>query len=148
MKKIYFPFQVDSFISPVLFIISLFLLLQAQCGGYFNASRYRFASPDYPQKYGDNRNCSWQIVASQYHIIELRFQTFDIENGYDSVEVFDGEISSSKSLGKYSGDCNPGVLYSNGNAMSLSLHSDELYSEEGFLAYYRTSKLKFLFSRG
>lgn len=27
MKKIYFPFQVDRFISPVLFIISLFLLL-------------------------------------------------------------------------------------------------------------------------
>ena len=79
-------------------------------------------------------------------MIVLSFQTFDIENGYDFVEVFDGETSSSKSLGKYSGDRCPGVLNSSGNTMSVLLHSDGLYSENGFSASYRTSKLKFLFA--
>lgn len=85
-------------------------------------------------------------MAPQYHVIVLSFKTFDIENGYDSVEVFDGEISSSQSLGKYSGDRSPGVLYSSANTMSVLLHSDGLYSEKGFLACYRTSKLNLLFA--
>ena len=39
------------------------------------------------------------------------FQHFDIENGYDSVEVFDGEFSTSKSLSKYKGNSKPAVIF-------------------------------------
>ena len=87
------------------------------------------------------------IEAPQYYIIELTFNHFDIENGYDSVEIFDGsQPSASKSLHKYSGNIIPGPIVSSGNKLSVVLLSDELYSGAGFKAHYKTSKLDFTYS--
>ena len=135
LSRIY-PLLLLQFVCPVFLI--------EQCGGHIIGSFGKFTSPNYPKNYGDNLNCTWIIKAPQYYIIELKFQHFDLENGYDSVEIFDGEVSKSKSLNKYSGNSKPGLIVSKGNKLSVVLLSDQLYSGTGFEAQYKTSKLEFI----
>ena len=113
----------------------------AQCGGHIIGFTGEFTSPNYPKKYGDNLNCSWIIEAPQHNIIELRFQHFDIENGFDSVEVVDGDLSRVISLSKYSGSTRPKLIVSSGNKLRLHLHLDQLYDATGFLPLYEANDI-------
>ena len=63
-----------------------------------------------------------------------------MENGCDSVEVFDGDLSTSISLHKHSGSTKPELIVSSGNKLKVHLLSDQLYSGTGFLAQYKASK--------
>ena len=63
-----------------------------------------------------------------------------MENGYDSVEVFDGDLSKSISLHKHSGSTKPELIVSSGNKLRVNLLSDQFYSGTGFLAQYKASK--------
>ena len=111
-----------------------------QCGEHIIGFAGEFTSPNYPNKYGDNLNCTWIIEAPQHHIMELTFHHFNMENGYDSVEVFDGDLSTSISLHKHSGSTKPELIVSSGNKLRVHLLSDQLYSGTGFLAQYKASK--------
>ena len=81
----------------------------------------------------------------QDHVIELTFQHFDIENGFDSVEVFDGDSPTAKSLHKYSGSIKPESIVSSRKKLKINLQSDQLHSGTGFLAQYEASKFNFLY---
>lgn len=61
------------------------------CGGIFQANSGEIHSPNYPQPYNNNTDCSWVIQVDQSHRVLLNFTDFDIENhrscNYDNVEV-------------------------------------------------------------
>ena len=122
-----------------------FMLFTASCGGYLNGNNGTFTSPNYPNKYGNNRQCSWIIEVPEYHKIELTFQNFSVEEGFDFVEVFDGKTLASKSFGKFNNDQKPPVITSTANTMRITLISDISNSFEGFLAKYKASKLILLY---
>ena len=126
--------------SKVKFFFS-FTSFTASCGGYLNGNNGTFTSPNYPNNYGNNRQCSWIIEVPEYHKIELTFQNFSIEEGFDFVEVFDGKTLASKSFGKFNNNQKPTVITSTANTMRVTLISDISNSFEGFLAKYKASKL-------
>ena len=129
----------------VLILLEFIFLYTEQCGGDIIGSTGEFTSPNYPEKYGDNLNCVWIIEVPQDHIIELTFQHFDIENGFDSLEVFDGDTPTAKSLNKYSGSIKPESIVSSGNKLKINLQSDQLHGGTGFLAQYKASKFNFFY---
>ncbi|MGH0134647.1 UNVERIFIED_CONTAM: hypothetical protein FKN15_029245 [Acipenser sinensis] len=61
------------------------------CGGVFTAPSGEIHSPNYPNPYSVNVDCSWIINVDQGHRVLLTFNDFDIENhdscGYDYLAV-------------------------------------------------------------
>lgn len=61
------------------------------CGGELTSTTGTIWSPNYPQSYGHNAECSWVISVSKGSQLQLRFEDFDVEAGenckYDFLEV-------------------------------------------------------------
>lgn len=121
--------------------IILLFFLKARCVEYLTNTEGRFNSPNYPKNYGNNLKYSWIIEAPRYHTIQLTFVRFDVEGGFDSVEIFDGNSSASKMIGKYTGNISIGEISSTGSSMRVILRTDSSKSSYGFLAKYKASKL-------
>ena len=76
--------------------LSFFLFLQSADYKYFT-------SPNFPNNYDSNLDCSWTLSVKSGAIIQLRFHTFNLEQGYDTdyVNVYDGDtegVSSGRLL--------------------------------------------------
>lgn len=55
------------------------------CGGYLHADRGIITSPQYPETYGPNLNCSWHVLVQSGLTIAVHFeQPFQIPNGDSS----------------------------------------------------------------
>ena len=114
----------------------------ATCGGFLTGMEGNFTSPDYPQKYGNGRKCTWIIDVQKGYKIELKMPHFDIEEGFDYVEVRDGVTAASRSFGRFQGpNKKPGVIVSTSNKMMVELISDDTNSYSGFFAQYRACML-------
>ena len=46
-----------------------------------------FTSPNFPEDYGSNSNCSWLIITGSGTVIQLRFESFLLESNGDFVQV-------------------------------------------------------------
>lgn len=61
------------------------------CGGIFQANSGEIHSPNYPEPYSNNTDCSWLIQVDYSHRVLLNFTDFDIEDhrlcNYDNVTV-------------------------------------------------------------
>ncbi|PIK55102.1 UVS.2 protein [Apostichopus japonicus] len=63
--------------------------VEQYCNEVFTDSGSQFSSPNYPDEYADNTNCSYRAVAELYESITLTFTAFDLEDGnceFDSVK--------------------------------------------------------------
>lgn len=71
-------------------MIKLFMSFSG-CGGIFQATSGEIHSPNYPEPYNNNTDCSWIIQVDHSHRIRLNFTDFDIEDhhscNYDNVAV-------------------------------------------------------------
>ncbi|NWR90257.1 CUBN protein, partial [Furnarius figulus] len=110
------------------------------CGGVFQATSGEIRSPNYPQPYNNNTDCSWVIQVDHSHRVLLNFTDFDIENhhscNYDNVEVFDGPNNEAPLLGKLCGTQHPPPITSSKNLMYIRLHSDTTIQHRGFSARF------------
>ena len=86
--------------------------------------------------YGDGVTVSWEIVVQTGYIVQLRFNSFYTENGYDYVTVYDGPDATYASLGSYSGAFRPPPLTSTSNYLYVVLTSDASINRSGFSASY------------
>ena len=63
----------------------------AGCGGRFTALRGSIHSPNYPQNYDHDSDCTWRITVDRHHSVRLTFADFDVEPhnncSYDYVAV-------------------------------------------------------------
>ncbi|OWK59671.1 Cubilin, partial [Lonchura striata] len=117
------------------------------CGGIFQATSGEIHSPNYPQPYHNNTDCSWVIQVDQSHRVLLNFTDFDIENhhscNYDSVEVFDGPNNEAPLLEKLCGTQHPPPITSSRNLMYIRLHSDNTIQHRGFSAHFTEGNSSF-----
>ncbi len=55
-------------------------------------------SPNYPNMYDDHDDCGWTIEVPQNHVVDLRFEDFDVEPhsncSFDYVALYDGANES------------------------------------------------------
>ncbi|NXD11879.1 CUBN protein, partial [Nothocercus nigrocapillus] len=110
------------------------------CGGIFQATSGEIHSPNYPEPYSNNTDCSWVIQVDYSHRVLLNFTDFDIEDhhscNYDSVAVYDGPSSEAPILGKYCGTQHPPAITTSGNVMYVRMHSDTTIQHRGFSAHF------------
>ena len=67
-----------------IYLILWFLLA---CGGRFTSVNGRFTSPGYPRNYPNYARCRYVIRVPYCNRIELRFEYFNLEQGYDKVRI-------------------------------------------------------------
>ncbi|XP_073834477.1 neuropilin and tolloid-like isoform X2 [Musca autumnalis] len=98
-------------------------------------------SPDYPNVYPKNINCTRVITAQKGQIIRLDFRnSFHIEEKedckFDFLEIRDGQYGFSNLIGKFCGTDFPPEITSKERYLWLHFHSDESIEYSGFTAVY------------
>ncbi|KAI5627946.1 neuropilin and tolloid-like protein 1 isoform X1, partial [Silurus asotus] len=100
-----------------------------------------FTSPNYPEKYPPDRECTYIIEASPRQCIDLHFdEHYDIEPSweckFDHIEVRDGPFSSSPIIGRYCGQQSPMYVRSTGRYLWIKFVADSELEAIGFSARY------------
>uniref|UniRef100_A0A3Q1G9B9 CUB and Sushi multiple domains 3a n=1 Tax=Acanthochromis polyacanthus TaxID=80966 RepID=A0A3Q1G9B9_9TELE len=126
-----------------------------------------FTSPNFPIQYESNSQCVWIITASdpnkvrgsvdqarkkcclstvkagfivfKQQVIQINFEEFDLEIGYDSLTIGDGgEVGDSKTIIQVlTGSFVPDLIVSMSHQMWLHLQSDESVGSIGFKINYK-----------
>ncbi|KAL7057714.1 hypothetical protein AAHC03_016359 [Spirometra sp. Aus1] len=115
------------------------------CGGHLMTDEGTLTSPNYPNNYPPNINCTWVIEVPVGFSVVLTFDNLKIEGygdcQYDYVEVFDGPSASSPVLRKICGIDVPPTIQSRHNTMAVRFVTDDVYQNNGFAARFEKSEL-------
>ncbi len=122
------------------------------CGGYYKSPSGIIHSPNYPQNYDHDSDCTWLIEVPVNHVVVLNFVDFDVEPftncTFDYVAVYDGPSLNDEEIARFCGSTipNPSYVRSTSNKMFIRLKADGSVSARGFVANYTTvSYLQFFF---
>uniref|UniRef100_A0A8C1E4H1 Neuropilin n=1 Tax=Cyprinus carpio carpio TaxID=630221 RepID=A0A8C1E4H1_CYPCA len=123
-----------------------------ECSRNFTEPKGVIQTPGFPDKYPNNLECTFIIFAPKMAEIVLDFQSFDMEPDttapagavcrFDYLEIWDGYPTVGPHIGRYCGSRQPGRVISYTGILSLSIHTDNAITKEGFSANYsiRTSE--------
>ena len=88
--------------------------------------------------YGDNKDLTMTFLPeTPGGIIEVTFQSFETESGYDYLYIYDGTSTAAAPIGQYEGGNSPGtVTASNADgALTFMFHSDYAVTRTGWAAH-------------
>ena len=89
--------------------------------------------------YSDNSNCSWLIQPPGAITIDLSFNSFRTEVGFDFLDVYDGTNNLGTLLGSFSGTAIPSTLQASSGSMYLEFRSDGSVNDDGWEVSYTSS---------
>ncbi|KAJ8044114.1 Subtilisin-like protease 8 [Holothuria leucospilota] len=109
------------------------------CGAQLNVNGSKLTSPNYPNQYDNNQDCSYSVDANSADLaIGVVFTYFDVESSstcsYDVLKVYDGTSASDPLIISLCGDTIPSPVYSTGQYMFLEFSSDNIIRKNGFEA--------------
>ncbi|XP_048019330.1 neuropilin 1b [Megalobrama amblycephala] len=122
-----------------------------ECSRNFTEPHGVFQTPGFPDNYPNNLECTFIIFAPKMAEIVLDFQSFDMESDpsaptgalcrFDYLEIWDGYPTVGPHIGRYCGSRPPSRVISYTGILSLTIHTDNAITKEGFSANYsiRTS---------
>jgi GH18 family chitinase len=84
----------------------------------------------------NKENYFYQITLPQDETILLRFDDFELEEGYDSLWIYDGDNPNDPLLAALSGNTFPSELQATSNKMLLHFYSDNATVKTGWMAHY------------
>lgn len=119
-------------------------IILALCGGDLNVDSGHLESPNFPDDYQPNKECTWKITVPSDYQVALKFQSFEIENHdncvYDFLEIRDGHDPTSPLIGVYCGYNIPEDIKSSSNKMWIKFVSDNSVQKAGFSAIFMNGK--------
>lgn len=74
--------------------------------------------------YTDDERKFWLIQPANTASITLNFTTFELENWYDNLFIYDGDSTDAPLIGKYTGTNSPGSVTSSGGSILIEFRSD------------------------
>lgn len=86
--------------------------------------------------YGPNAECLWLVSPARADSVALDFISFNLENGNDSVLVYDGATTSDSLLRAMTGSSLPGQIVSGGSELLIQFISNESVQSSGWSAVY------------
>ncbi|KAG1661332.1 Cubilin [Nymphon striatum] len=121
------------------------------CGGILTGPSGSIWSPNYPQAYGHNAECTWQIFVAQGSSIMMNFIDFDIEAGescrFDYLDIYKGKDDLGRKFGRYCNKKKPNTLTINKNSAFLKFSSDHSNAGKGFHLKYHANCTNEIHSR-
>ncbi|XP_078503642.1 CUB and sushi domain-containing protein 1 [Lissotriton helveticus] len=121
-----------------------FCRAEGACGGTLRGTSGTISSPHFPSEYENNADCTWTILAEPGDTIALVFTDFQLEEGYDFLEISGTEAPSIWLTGMNL----PSPVISNKNWLRLHFTSDSNHRRKGFNAQFQVKKAIELKSRG
>ncbi|UYV60491.1 neto-1 [Cordylochernes scorpioides] len=111
---------------------------------YFSApdkEKMEFSSPNYPNEYPNNLNCTLKLEAPYGSFVRVEFRDiFDMENSvdcqFDYVEARDGQYGYSPVIRRVCGHRFPEQIHSRDRHLWLRFHSDDSLQYAGFRGIY------------
>jgi hypothetical protein len=82
--------------------------------------------------YSGNEDYTYTIAPVFAASVTMNFSAFDLENGFDSLYIYDGPSTASSLIGGYTGTTSPGTVTANSGAMTLHFVSDPFVNNAGF----------------
>ncbi|XP_050925757.1 neuropilin-1a isoform X2 [Lates calcarifer] len=117
-----------------------------ECSRNFTAPRGVIKTPGFPDKYPNNLDCTFMILAPKMSEIVVEFDSFDMEPDttpppgalcrYDWLEIWDGFPAVGPHIGRYCGQTSPGRVISYTGILSMTITTDNAIAREGFSANY------------
>ncbi|XP_073482747.1 CUB and sushi domain-containing protein 1 [Aquarana catesbeiana] len=123
---------------------SPFCRAEGSCGGTLRGTSGIITSPHFPSEYENNADCTWTILAEPGDTIAFIFTDFQLEEGYDFLEISGTEAPSIWLTGMNL----PSPVISNKNWLRLHFTSDSNHRRKGFNAQFQVKKAIELKSRG
>ncbi|XP_034376137.1 CUB and sushi domain-containing protein 1 isoform X1 [Arvicanthis niloticus] len=121
-----------------------FCRAEGACGGTLRGTSGSISSPHFPSEYDNNADCTWTILAEPGDTIALVFTDFQLEEGYDFLEISGTEAPSIWLTGMNL----PSPVISSKNWLRLHFTSDSNHRRKGFNAQFQVKKAIELKSRG
>jgi len=117
----------------------------SQCKGVVIVTDDSGSITDGEGDYGADKVCTWRIIPEHKHYkISLSFGEFQLENGYDTVTVYDGPEGLPGAPNKIAVLTGTGLTtvdaYS--GSMTVVFSSDQHYTDKGFMATYAITAVK------
>ncbi|KAM3593822.1 uncharacterized protein V6R79_022582 [Siganus canaliculatus] len=115
------------------------------CGGFIslddNDPPGYIMSPNYPQIYPQNIDCTWVLTVPNGEAVQVEFEDeFYIESSdscrYDYLELRDGSTSSADLISRLCGNTKPSTQRSTASSMLLRFRTDTSVTHKGFKAKY------------
>ncbi|XP_021476232.2 cubilin [Oncorhynchus mykiss] len=108
----------------------------AGCSRTYEQAYGYLKSPDWPNIYPHNVDCTIILMAPQNNSISLFFNSFNLEShstcSYDYLEVRNGSTESAPLLGKYCGSTLPNPIFPGTNQLYMRFKSDFSGAKDGF----------------
>ncbi len=86
------------------------------------------------RNYYDSETYMYTIAPTGTNKVRLTFTQMDLEQGFDSLYIFDGPTNASIILGAFTGSVVPGIINSSGSNLTLKFKSDGSTNKGGFKA--------------
>ncbi|XP_051038037.1 CUB and sushi domain-containing protein 1 [Phodopus roborovskii] len=106
------------------------------CGGLVQGPNGTIESPGFPHGYPNYANCTWIIITGERNRIQLSFHTFALEEDFDILSVYDGQLQQGNLKVRLSGFQLPSSIVSTGSLLTLWFTTDFAVSAQGFKAMY------------
>lgn len=84
--------------------------------------------------YWNRENWTWTLAPSGAAQILVHFTDFALENGYDTLWIYDGPSPSAPLIGYYTGTNSPGTITSSGSSLTFRYKSDNATVARGWRA--------------
>ncbi|KAM5235406.1 cubilin [Ctenodactylus gundi] len=124
------------------------------CGGYLHGDRGIITSPNYPETYPPNLNCSWHVLVQTGLTIAVHFeQPFQLPNGDPSCshgdylllkngpDIYSPPLGSHGRNGHFCGSHPVSTLFTSDNQMFVQFISDNSNGGQGFKIKYEATSL-------
>lgn len=89
--------------------------------------------------YQNDERKLWLFQPAGATSISMTFSSFDTENGYDYMFIYDGSTVNAPLIGKYTGTVNPGPINSASGSLLVEFRSDCATTATGWAATYTTN---------
>lgn len=91
------------------------------------------------RNYIDAENFTYTIAPTNAQSLSLTFKSFNLESGFDSLFIYNGNSTSAPLIGGYSGTTSPNVIQAAGSALTLRFKADNATNKSGFSAVWTCS---------
>ncbi len=89
--------------------------------------------------YHNTENYTFTIAPTGAGTITLSFLSFDLEQGYDSLRIYNGTTTAAPLIGSFTGNSLPAAISATDGAMTIQFRSDNATTKPGFVAVYSSN---------